>query len=66
MFFKFTVIFIAADTKACILTSEGNLSCILEHEHTLGLNDCQWLNEQHLATTSDDKSVKLWSIEKVL
>ena len=57
----------AADSTAQILESKTGLKkTLLEGEHSLGLNDCCWVDERLLVTASDDNSLVLWDIEVVI
>jgi len=55
----------AADSKSGILSTDGQVLHILEGEHKLGLNDIIWIDDAYVITASDDKSMKLWDVEKV-
>jgi WD40 repeat protein len=57
----------AADSTAQILEPKTGLKkTTLEGEHSLGLNDCCWVDERLLVTASDDNSLVLWDIEMVI
>ena len=57
----------AADSTAQILEQKtGVRIATLEGEHSLGLNDCCWVDERLLVTASDDNSLVLWDIEMVI
>ena len=57
----------AADSTAQILVQKtGVRIATLEGEHSLGLNDCCWVDDRLLVTASDDNSLVLWDIEMVI
>lgn len=54
---------VGADKAANIYNaSTGILVNTLDNAHTLGLNDCYWVDNNTLITASDDKSIKVWDI----
>ena len=56
----------SADKSSQIYSSKNGKMQVTLSDHTLGLNDCVWIGENCLVTCSDDKSMKVWDIERVM
>lgn len=54
----------ASADKTCAIfrSNNGQKVATLSHPHTLGLNDCTWIDSNTIVTASDDKTVNVWDI----